>query len=253
MAKRSGLGSGLIVGVYDISGDIGSLSSINSTREVLDVTGIDKSAPEKIMGRKDGALTFLSFWNTTPGQAHPVLSALPTTNVQVTYIGGTTLGEVAASMMAKQTNYAPSLGANGSLTATTNAVANGYGLEWGELLTTGKQTFAGGTALGTTFGTAIDLVTAYGTGFGTTTSFGAAAYAHDISIASGTATVFIQDSADGTAFTTLTGMTFTAASAAGTERIQGATNATVKEFVRVGVSGVYTNLVSLVNFVRYFE
>ena len=81
MAKSSGLGSGLIVGTANISGDVGELSTISTSRAMLDVTGIDKSAFERVLGRKDGAITFSSFWNTAAGQAHLTLSALPTTAV----------------------------------------------------------------------------------------------------------------------------------------------------------------------------
>jgi hypothetical protein len=58
------------------------------------------------------------------------------------------VGFPAASMTAKQTTYAPTMGADGSLAISVNAVANGYGLEWGEMLTTGKQSFATGTVSG---------------------------------------------------------------------------------------------------------
>jgi len=242
MAKQSGLPSSLLVGVYDLSGDIGSISKIDSTRAVLDVTGIDKSAPERIMGRKDGSLTWLAFWNTTPGQAHAVLSALATTDVQVSYLSGASVGAAAASMIARQLNYGANLGADGSLTAAVNADADGYGLEWGELLTTGKQTFA----TGTVNGTSIDLGAA-------STLFGAAAYLHVISVASGTATFTVQDSADDITYATVTGMAFAGATGATTERVQGAVNATVRRYVRIQGTGVHGNAVVVVNFVRYLE
>lgn len=242
MAKSSGLGSSLIVGAVDLSGDVGSISVAEVSRALLDVTGMDKSAVERILGRKDGKLTYAAFWNTSAGQAHATLSTAPTGNVIVTYVHASTVGDVGASMVAKQLNYAPALGADASLLATINCEANGYGLEWGELLTGGQQTFASGTVSGT----AIDLGSA-------STPFGAAAYLHGMSIASGTATVTIQDSADGTAYAAVTGMAFTPVSGTATERIQGATNATVRRYVRVQVTGTYTTLVALVNFVRYTE
>ena len=40
MAKRSGLGSNFYVGVFDISGDVGALSSLETMRGEQDVTGI---------------------------------------------------------------------------------------------------------------------------------------------------------------------------------------------------------------------
>lgn len=242
MAKSSGLGSGLVVGSFDISGDIGSLSTIDSSRAMLDVTGIDKSAFERVQGRKDGAISFQSFWNTAAGQAHLTLSALPTADVMVTYLHGSTVGEVAASMIAKQLNYAPTFGADGSLVADTNTIANGFGLEWGELLTTGKQSFA----TGTVNGTSID--------FGSvSTLFGAAGYLHVISVASGTAVFAVQDSADNAAFADVAGMVFTGATGATTQRLQGAVNATVRRYVRIQGTGVHGAAVVVLNFVRYLQ
>jgi hypothetical protein len=240
MAKSSGLGSGLIVGSSDISGDVGELSDISSPRAMLDVTGIDKSAFERVLGRKDGAITFSSFWNTSAGQAHLALRNPPAADVMVTYLHGSTVGEVAASMTAKQVSYAPAFGADGSLVATTNAIANGFGLEWGELLTTGVQSFA----TGTVNGTSIDLGS-------TSTLFGAAAYLHVISVASGTAVFTVQDSADNAAFATVTGMVFTGAAGPTTQRLQGAVNATVRRYVRIEGSGTHGAALVVVNFVRY--
>ncbi len=241
MAKVSGLGSSLIVGAFDISGDIGALSGTETSRATLDVTAINESAMDRIVGRKDGALGFDSFWNTAAGQAHLVLSALPRTDVQISYLHGSTVGEVGASMIAKQIDYAPAFGADGSLVATTTAQSNGYGLEWGELLSTGVQTFA----LGTVNGTSID----YGSA---SSAFGAAAYLHVISLGSGTPTVTIADSANNSTFATLspTALAFTP-TVAGTQRLQTGTTATIRQYLRAQVTGTYTNLVAVVLVVRY--
>ena len=92
-----------------------------------------------------------------------------------------------------------------------------------------------------------------GTAYGTATLFGAAAYLHVFSIGSGTAPLVVQDSPDDITYTTVTGMSFTAVSAAGVQRVQGATNATVQRYVHAKVTGTYTNLVACVNFCRYLE
>lgn len=241
MAKSSGLGSSLIVGVYDVSGDIGSLGTISSKRASISSTGIDKSAEERYLGLKDGDLAFNSFWNTSAGQAHVALSALPTTDTMISYLHGSTVGEVAASMVAKQIDYAPTRGADGSLVAATTAAGSGFGLEWGELLTTGVQTFASGTVNGTS----IDLGA-------TSTLFGASAYLHVLSLGSGTPTVTVADSANDSTFAGVTGMAFTP-TAASTERLQGAVTATVRRYVRVQVTGTYTDLECVLVFVRYLE
>src|SRR5881296_1841135 len=140
MAKTSGLSDNFYIGGYDLSGDVGSLSKIGGGMAVLDVTAINKSAHERIGALRDGAIDFHSFFNTAAGQEHPVLSALPTTDVIASYFRGTTLGNPAASMVAKQVNYDPTRATGGSLTVATNTVANGYGLEWGVQLTPGNFT-----------------------------------------------------------------------------------------------------------------
>lgn len=240
MAKQSGIGSSLFVGEYDLSGDIGAVDTIDSTRGVLDITAINASAAERLVGLKDGALAFNAYWNVSASQAHAVLSALPRTDRIASVFIGSTVGAAAASVVGKQITYAPARGSDGSLVASVNVQANGYGLEWGEMLTTGKQTFASGTSSGTS----VD--------FGSTsTLFGAAGYLHVFSVGSGTPTVTVQDSADDSSFSTVTGMAFTASPAATSERVQGAVGATVRRYVRIQVTGTYTNLVCAVNFVRY--
>jgi hypothetical protein len=243
MAKSSGLGSSLIVGAYDVSGDIGALSQIEAMRADQDVSGIDKSAAERISLLKDGSLAFTSFWNTAAGQAHLALSPQPRTDVQVSYLHTSAVGGAAASMIAKQVSYAPTRGQDGSLVVENSAHANGYGLEWGELLTTGKQTFASGTLNGTS----ID----YGS---VSTLFGATAYLHTISLGSGTPTVTVTDSANDSTFATLapTALVFTP-TVAGTSRLQTGVTATIRRYTRVEVTGTYTNLVAVLVFVRYLE
>jgi len=140
VAKQTGLGDNCYVGGYDLSGDIGSLGSIAGSLATLDVTGIDKSAHERLGGLRDGNIAYNAFFNPAAGQAHPVLSALPTADQMVTYFRGTTLGNPAASMIGKQIDYAGTRAADGSFTFAVTAQANGYGLEWGEQLTPGKFT-----------------------------------------------------------------------------------------------------------------
>lgn len=240
MAKTSGIGSSLFVGEYDLSGDTGDISSAETLREVIDVTSIADSAQSRILGRKDGSLAFNGFWNVTAGQQHPVISALPTTDRIVSYFQGATVGNAAASLVGKVITYTPTFNADGSITTGTNALANGYGLEWGEMLTSGLQSFA----TGTVNGTSIDLGS-------TETLFGAAAYLHVITMPSGTAAFTIQDSANDTDFTTVTGMAFTGITGPTSARLQGAVDATVRRYVRVTGSGTHGTSLIAVNFVRY--
>jgi len=244
MAKQSGVGSALWFGSVDLSGDVGAIGTIEATRSTLPMTGINAAGEERVMARRDGSISFTSYWNHAAGAANLTLNPQPRTDIQVTCAAGTpAVGTAAASLVAKETSYAPALGSDGSLAATVSAVGNGYPLEWGELLTTGKQTFASGTVNGTS----IDLGS-------TSTLFGAAAYLHVFSLGSGNPTVTVKDSADNGTFLTLspTALAFTP-TVAGVQRLQTGLTATIRRYVRVEVAGTYTNLVAVVNFVRYSE
>jgi hypothetical protein len=244
MAKQSGIGSRLYWGPVDLSGDVGAVNTLETVRGVLDVTGIDKDAPERILGLRDGSLSFTAFHNVATGAAHKTLSPMPTTDVQATVALGTpAVGSAAASSIVKQTSMAEARGQDGSLVVTIAASANGYGLEWGKLLTTGAQTFASGTINGAS----IDLGA-------TSTLFGAAAYLHVLSLGSGDPTVEVTDSAANSTFLSLSPdpIAFTPV-AAGVQRIQIGLAATVRRYVRVQVTGTYTDLVCVLNFVRYTE
>lgn len=240
MAKQSGLGDNLYVSGYDLSGDVGSLSRIGGGHTVLNVTGINKSGFERLLGVRDGSVEFSAFFNDAAGQAHPVLSALPTADRLVSYMRGTTLGNPAASMMAKQINYDPTRGQDGSLTIAVSTLANGYGLEWGNQLTAGKRTDTGATA-----GTSVDD--------GASTAFGLQAYLHVFSFTGTSCTVAIQESSDdgsGDAWTDVTGGVFTAASAVGSERIATAPALTVERYLRINTTGTFSECTFAVIVVR---
>jgi len=241
--KLTAVGSNCYVGTADLSGDIGAVRNLNLLRPALRVTGINAAAEERIPGRRDGAMDFMAFWNVDTGQSHPTFSAMPTTDVITSVVIGTpAVGSPTASMVAKQINYASQVGQDGSLGATINMQGNAYGLEWGELLTSGKQSFA----TGTVNGTSINLGAV-------STAFGAAAYLHVFSVASGTATFTVQDSDDDLTFAAITGLAFTGATGATTQRLQTAAGATIRQYVRVQGTGVHGAAVIALNFVRYTE
>lgn len=241
--KLTAIGSNCYVGTADLSGDIGAVTGMSSMRPTIAVTPLDKGAPVKLSGRRDGAMAFAAFFNIDAGQEHLIFSPMPRTDVLASVIVGTpALGSPMASMTAKQIDYAPAVGEDGSIGFTVNMEANGYGLEWGESLTTGKQSFA----TGTVSGTGIDLGAV-------STLFGAAAYLHVFSVASGTAVFTVQDSADDVTYATVTGLVFTGATGATTERLQTAAGATVRRYVRIQGTGTHGAAVVAVNFVRYTE
>src|SRR5882724_9509292 len=126
MTKQSGLGDNLYISGYDLSGDIGSLDSISGPQAVLDVTSIDKSAMQRIGGERDGLIEYTAFFDKQANQAHSRLSLHPTTDQMLTYCRGTALGSPAACLIAKQLNYDPTRGADGTFTFKVSNQGNAF-------------------------------------------------------------------------------------------------------------------------------
>lgn len=239
MAKTSGLGARLFIGGFDLSGDTGAVQRIAGGCAPIDVTGIDKSAMERIGGQRDGGIEWSSFFN--PTGAHPVLSALPTADVLATYCHGTTLGNPAACCVGKQIDYAPTRANDGALTMAVAVQANGFGLEWGVQATAGQRTDTTATA-----GTAFDAAG------GATTNFGVQAYLQVFSFTGTSVTVKLQESSDnaGDAYVDVVGGGFAAATAVGTQRIATATNLAVERYLKVTTTGTFTEATFHVTVVR---
>jgi hypothetical protein len=235
MAKQSGLGDQLWVAGYDLGDDIGS-GSLGGGPAALEVTGITKSAFERIGGRRDGRFELSVFFNDATDRAHERLSALPTADVLLAYLRGTTLGNPAACLNAKQVNYDPKRAQDGALLVDVEAQANQYGLEWGEQLTAGKRTDTGATN-----GSSVDGAAA--------SSFGLQAYLHVFSFTGTDVTIKLQESSDdggGDAFADVTGGGFTQVTSGPTsERIQTARDLAVERYLRVvtTTSAGFSNLV----------
>ena len=157
MAKQSGLGDNIYIAGYDLSGDVSAVTTIRGSHGVKEVTGLDKSAVERILLRRDGEISMNTWWNTAALAEHAALSPLTATAVLVTYCRGTTRGSPAACLWGRQVNYDPDLGDDGSLAATVQALSDGYGLDWGIQLTAGKETIASaGNSTGADLGAADD-------------------------------------------------------------------------------------------------
>jgi hypothetical protein len=97
-------------------------------------------------------------------------------------------------------------------------------------------------ATGTVNGTSIDD--------GAASSHGASAYLNCTVMPSGTATFAVQDSADNSSFTNITGLAFTALTGPGHQRLATATNATIRRYVRVQCTGTHGTATAYVTFVR---
>lgn len=233
MTKRSGLGNQLYVGGYDLSGDVGALSSLGTPRGEQNVTGIDKSATERIQTMVDGELTFDTFFNDATDQIHDALSTLPTTDRQCMFLVSTTRGEPAFAFNAKQINYDWTRGADSTLTGSTQMMlADGNVPSWGEAI-----------AMKETIASAGDL-TGYIDAGGAQTTNGVVAFLQIFTLDSGTPTITLQDSSDTTTGddgTWSTIGTFTINSARSAERLAVAGN--VEKALRIEASGTFTNLV----------
>lgn len=228
MAKSTGLGSGFYVGGVDVSNDTSTVA-ISSPVALLEFTGIDKSAHERKGGLRDGNINVTSFFN--PTGAHLTYSALPTADAHTMWRYGAAIGNPVACQVSKQLNYDPTRAADGMLTAAVQAQANGFGLEWCKLLTAGLRT---------------DTAATNGTGLDTTAalSFGAQAYLQVTAFTGTDVTIKIQDSADNATFADVTGLTFTAVTAApNTQRLATSNTATIRRYLRVATttSGGFTS------------
>lgn len=244
MGKMTGLGSNFYVGAFDLSNDAAALQRVSDSRGVLPVTGIDKSAYERLHGQKDGELAFTTWFNDAAGQEHAALSPLPRTDIAAMYVAGTpAIGSHAASMIAKQVSYNPTRSQEGALQFSVQALANSFGLEWGQLLTAGKRTDTGATN-----GSSLD----YGAAVGTT-AFGLQLYYHLFSFTGTSVTITVQSSTDngaGDAFATVTGATTGALSAVGAGRVATANNTSVERYLRIATTGTFSNAVFAVMVVR---
>lgn len=222
MAKQSGLGDNFYVGGYDLSGDTASLDEIGGGPAIIDVTGIDKSAYERIGGVRDGRMEWTSHFNDGAGTdgTHNRLATLPYADRQCMYFRGTTLGNPVAAIVAKQLNYDPTRDTDGKILIKVRAESNAYGLEWGRSLTAGKRTDTAATN-----GTGIDTLAS--------ASFGAQAYLQVFAFTGTDVTVKIQDSADNVSFADVAGLAFTQVTTFPiVERISVVNTTTIRRYVR---------------------
>lgn len=238
MPKETGLGDNFYIGGFDLSNDVSALSAIAIRRAMLDQTGINKFANERAAGLQDGEMTFATWKDATTDAEADALESLPTTDRVAMYFHGTALGGHAAGLLGRQVSYDWARGADGSLAGTVQVLSDGSSVDWGEQLTVGKQNFAS-----TAAGTGVDYTAV-------STLFGAVGYLQVFSLGSGTATVAIQDSADNVSFANI--IAFTAATGRTQERVATGLTATIRRYLRVNVTGTFTNAVIAV-MVRKFD
>ena len=241
MAKTSGLSVRLYAGGYDMSGDVSAINSINDSQALIEVTGLDSSAVERLAGLGDGAVEINGWFNAASGQIHAALlnsGKVRTADVVVLIPLGVTVGDVCAFLVAKESNYGLNRGADGSLAVSSGYQANGFGIAWGLMLTAGKRTDSSAAT-----GSSIDNSSA--------TATGASAVVEVFSLGSGTVTPVVQDSADNSSFSAISGLTFTnVTSAPSAERLATSATATIRQYVRFATTNTFTNAVIACGFKR---
>ena len=134
MAKESGLGFSVIVddsggSARTISNDITNLD-FATPREEQDITGLDKSARERLLLLADFSVTFNGVFNDASNMSHDVFKTVPPTSVARTVtmaISGQTL-----ACEAFFSDYALSRSSSGELTwSAPGALSGGAVPTWG--------------------------------------------------------------------------------------------------------------------------
>lgn len=151
MAKRSGLGQQFWIcqigsgPAYQVAGDIGAIDTAQSMVGLLDDTGIDKSAMERLAGLGDGNLAWTAFWNNAAGGHHAVVSLLNGLAVRGFWAGSATEGDgLAFACSGILDDYHPTRAATGALTAKPKISSyTGDFPDWGVLAA--RATDASGT------------------------------------------------------------------------------------------------------------
>lgn len=224
MAKKTGMGSSLWVDEYDISGDTQQINSMSANMGLLDITGINSSAVERITGLQSGAVDFSVFFNDASNAAHDALSPLPTTDTIVSFGQGSSVGDAALSIVAKQVGYDPTRGADGSLTFDVSAQSNHatYGYLWGLLGTPGLDA-----ATTTESQSSID--------HGASSSNGLYAFLHVTAFSGTNATIAVMESSDNGASDAFEAVaTFTSVTGVGAEAIN--VSGSVERYLRAEVT-----------------
>ncbi len=124
MAKVSGLPTSITVAGNDISNDITSFT-VDTPYGVQDVTGIDKSAMERIVLRADCSGTINGVFNTASNRIHATLKTPGSKTFVIAYPGAT------LTFTAITTNYATPMATDGSLVVSANwELSSGTAAAW---------------------------------------------------------------------------------------------------------------------------
>ena len=143
--KSTGLDVRCYVVGYDISGDANALNDIGNGTEMYEVTGLNKSAIERIGGRVSGQCTVNSWFDNATGQQHDAFlesNVLPSADRLVLIPMGAAIGDACAMLNAKQSSYEVSNPSGGAMAASAEFQSDDYGVEFGVMLTAHDDTHA---------------------------------------------------------------------------------------------------------------
>lgn len=124
MAKVSGITTAVTIAGNDISNDVTSIN-IDTPYGVQDITGLDKSAVERLLLRADATGTVNGVFNTAASKSHATLKTPGSKTFVIAYPGAT------ATFTAVTTNYAVNMGTDGSLVWSSNfQLSSGTAVVW---------------------------------------------------------------------------------------------------------------------------
>jgi|SRR6187431_933845 len=135
MAKTSGLGSTISVDdasgtPRDISNDVTSFNT-GTPRGVQDITGVDKSAMERLLLLTDGTVSLTGVVNTATNKSHDVFKTVTSGSVNRTVAVTFGTGGPVLTMECLFSDYALTRNQDGSLTWTVSGVlADGNAPVW---------------------------------------------------------------------------------------------------------------------------
>ena len=126
MAKTSGITTAVTVGGQVISNDVRSIT-IDTPYGEQEITGLDKSAVERLLLRADVQGSMTGVFNTAASMSHAQLK----TPGSKTFVVAFAAAAATATFTANTTNYNVTMAEDGSLTWSVNFnLNNGTALAW---------------------------------------------------------------------------------------------------------------------------
>lgn len=124
MAKQTGLGDYLAIddssgSLRDISNDVTNIG-ITQGQNLLDSTGIDKSAMERLIGLGDVTYNVSGIFNAASNMSHAVLSTMSGTRTVSYAVGGNSASNPILSCECLLSSYNLTRATDGSLTWTAD-------------------------------------------------------------------------------------------------------------------------------------